>query len=577
MLWMLLVQFVKPHWRLLIGVVVFQLIQAVATLYLPLLNADIIDNGVTRGNTAYILNIGALMLLLTVLQIVAAIIAVYFGAKMAMAVGRDLRAAVFSRVGTFSQREVAGFGAPSLITRSTNDVQQVQMLVLMSATMLVSAPLLSIGGVIMAVRLDVGLSWIIAVSVPVLLIGVSLIVSRMVPLYRKMQVRIDEVNRVLREQLTGIRVIRAFVRESEETDRFTDVNAAVTDSALRTGRLMALMFPTVMIVLNASGVAVIWFGAFRIESGSMQVGTLIAFLSYLMQILIAVMLATFMVAMIPRASVSGDRIAEVLATNTSVVLPAHPITQTDGSGRVEFRDVAFSFPLAEAPVISDISFTAHPGKTTAIIGSTGSGKSTLISLIPRLFDATAGSVVFNGVNVRELAPEVLWADIGLIPQKPFLFRGTVRSNLKYGKPSATEEEMWRALTIAQAADFVQAMPDGLDSEIAQAGNNVSGGQRQRLAIARALVKEPAVYVFDDSFSALDLKTDSLLREALAHNISDATVIMVAQRVSTIRDADQILVVEDGKIVARGTHESLIETSETYREIVESQLSAEEVS
>jgi ATP-binding cassette subfamily B protein len=576
MLWKLLVEYVKPHWRLLVGVIVFQLLQAVATLYLPTLNADIIDKGVALGDTAYILNVGALMLFLTFMQILTAIIAVYFGAKMAMAVGRDLRAAVFSRVGTFSQREVAGFGAPSLITRSTNDVQQVQMLVLMSATMLVSAPLLSIGGIIMAIQLDVELSWIIAVSVPVLLIAVSLIVSRMVPLFRKMQVRIDEVNRVLREQLTGIRVIRAFVRETYETDRFSDVNAAVTDSALRTGRLMALMFPTVMIVLNASGVAVIWFGAFRIESGSMQVGTLIAFLSYLMQILIAVMMATFMVAMIPRASVSGDRIAEVLATNTSVVLPEHPVTETDGSGRVEFRDVEFSFPLAEEPVLTEVSFIAHPGKTTAIIGSTGSGKSTLISLIPRLFDATAGSVIFNGVNVRELAPEVLWGDIGLIPQKPFLFRGTVRSNLQYGKPSATEEEMWRALTIAQAADFVRSMPDGLDSPIAQAGNNVSGGQRQRLAIARALIKEPAVYVFDDSFSALDLKTDAQLREALAKNIRGATVIMVAQRVSTIRDADQILVLEDGKIVARGTHESLLDSSETYREIVESQLSAEEV-
>jgi ATP-binding cassette subfamily B protein len=576
MLWKLLVEYVKPHWRLLVGVIVFQLLQAVATLYLPTLNADIIDKGVALGDTAYILNVGALMLFLTFMQILTAIIAVYFGAKMAMAVGRDLRAAVFSRVGTFSQREVAGFGAPSLITRSTNDVQQVQMLVLMSATMLVSAPLLSIGGIIMAIQLDVELSWIIAVSVPVLLIAVSLIVSRMVPLFRKMQVRIDEVNRVLREQLTGIRVIRAFVRETSETDRFSDVNAAVTDSALRTGRLMALMFPTVMIVLNASGVAVIWFGAFRIESGSMQVGTLIAFLSYLMQILIAVMMATFMVAMIPRASVSGDRIAEVLATNTSVVLPEHPVTETDGSGRVEFRDVEFSFPLAEEPVLTEVSFIAHPGKTTAIIGSTGSGKSTLISLIPRLFDATAGSVIFNGVNVRELAPEVLWGDIGLIPQKPFLFRGTVRSNLQYGKPSATEEEMWRALTIAQAADFVRSMPDGLDSPIAQAGNNVSGGQRQRLAIARALIKEPAVYVFDDSFSALDLKTDAQLREALAKNIRGATVIMVAQRVSTIRDADQILVLEDGKIVARGTHESLLDSSETYREIVESQLSAEEV-
>lgn len=577
MLWKLIVHYVTPHWRLLVGVIAFQLMQAIATLYLPLLNADIIDNGVATGDTAYILNLGLVMLALTFAQIVTAIIAVYFGAKMAMAVGRDLRSAVFSRVGTFSQREVAGFGAPSLITRSTNDVQQVQMLVLMSATLLVSAPLLSIGGIIMAIRLDVGLSWIIAVSVPVLLIAVTLIVSRMVPLFRLMQVRIDEVNRVLREQLTGIRVIRAFVREPEEIHRFADVNAAVTDSALRTGRLMALMFPAVMIVLNASGVAVVWFGAFRIEAGSMQVGTLIAFLSYLMQILIAVMMATFMVAMIPRASVSGARISEVLATNSSVVLPEHPITQTDESGRVELVDVGFSYPNAEFPVLSGITFTAEPGNTTAIIGSTGSGKSTLVSLIPRLFDATAGAVIVNGVDVRELAPEVLWADIGLIPQKPFLFRGTVRSNLQYGKPSATEEEMWQALATAQAADFVRAMPDGLDSEIAQGGNNVSGGQRQRLSIARALVKRPRVYVFDDSFSALDLKTDAELRAALKNDTRGATVIMVAQRVSTIRDADQILVIEDGSITASGTHESLLAHSETYREIVESQLSAEEVS
>jgi ATP-binding cassette subfamily B multidrug efflux pump len=576
MLWKLLVEYLKPHWKLLVGVVVFQLIQAIATLYLPTLNADIIDNGVITGDTAYILQIGALMLAITIGQIIAAVIAVYFGAKASMALGRDLRAAVFSRVGTFSEREVAGFGAPSLITRSTNDVQQVQMLVLMGATMLVSAPLLSIGGIIMAMRLDLGLSWIIAVSVPVLLIAVVLIVSRMVPLFRVMQVRIDGVNRVLREQLTGIRVIRAFVREPNETARFADVNAQVTDSAVRTGRLMALMFPTVMVVLNASGVAVIWFGAFRIDDGSMQIGTLIAFLSYLMQILIAVMMATFMVVMIPRASVSGDRIAEVLQTNSSVVAPEHPITETNGTGEVELRNVGFSYPNAEFPVLTDISFTAHPGQTTAIIGSTGSGKSTLINLIPRLFDATEGTVEFDGVDVRQLAPKVLWSQIGLIPQKPFLFTGTVRSNLQYGKPDATDEEMWHALEVAQAKDFVTAMPAGLDSEISQGGSNVSGGQRQRLAIARALIKRPQLYVFDDSFSALDLKTDAELRAALKKNMGAATVIMVAQRVSTIKDANQILVIDDGKIVGRGTHEQLLAESETYQEIVESQLSAEEV-
>ncbi len=575
MLAKLLVEYLKPHWRLLVGVVLFQLIQVAATLYLPTLNAAIIDQGVITGDTSYILSVGGWMLVLTIAQIIAAVIAVYFGAKAAMGLGRDLRAAVFTQVGMFSEREVAKFGAPSLITRSTNDVQQVQMLVLTGSTLMVAAPLLSIGGVIMAVQQDLELSWIIAVSVPVLLVAILLLVSRMVPLFRKMQVRIDEINRVLREQLTGIRVIRAFVRERVETERFGDANDAVTDSALRTGRLMALMFPTVMIVLNASGVAVIWFGAFRIDAGSMQVGTLIAFLSYLMQILMAVMMATFMVVMIPRASVSADRITEVLETESSVKPPLNPIRETNGTGSVELINVGFSYPNAESPVLAGISFVAKPGQTTAIIGSTGSGKSTLINLLPRLFDATAGEVLFDGVNVKELAPEVLWSQIGLIPQKPFLFSGTVRSNMQYGKPDATDEEIWRALEIAQAVDFVSNMEGGLDAEISQGGTNVSGGQRQRLAIARALVKQPQLFIFDDSFSALDLKTDAALRRALKNNTGNATVVMVAQRVSTIMDADQILVIEDGRIVDRGTHSQLLETSETYREIVASQLSAEE--
>ncbi len=575
MLAKLLVEYLKPHWRLLVGVVLFQLIQVAATLYLPTLNAAIIDKGVITGDTSYILSVGGWMLMLTIAQIIAAVIAVYFGAKAAMGLGRDLRAAVFTQVGMFSEREVAKFGAPSLITRSTNDVQQVQMLVLTGSTLMVAAPLLSIGGVIMAVQQDLELSWIIAVSVPVLLVAILLLVSRMVPLFRKMQVRIDEINRVLREQLTGIRVIRAFVRERVETERFGDANDAVTDSALRTGRLMALMFPTVMIVLNASGVAVIWFGAFRIDAGSMQVGTLIAFLSYLMQILMAVMMATFMVVMIPRASVSADRITEVLETESSVKPPLNPIRETNGTGSVELINVGFSYPNAESPVLAGISFVAKPGQTTAIIGSTGSGKSTLINLLPRLFDATAGEVLFDGVNVKELAPEVLWSQIGLIPQKPFLFSGTVRSNMQYGKPDATDEEIWRALEIAQAVDFVSNMEGGLDAEISQGGTNVSGGQRQRLAIARALVKQPQLFIFDDSFSALDLKTDAALRRALKNNTGNATVVMVAQRVSTIMDADQILVIEDGRIVDRGTHSQLLETSETYREIVASQLSAEE--
>ncbi|WP_120337793.1 ABC transporter ATP-binding protein [Cryobacterium soli] len=574
MLWKLLVRYLRPHWRLLVAVVVFQLAQSIASLYLPSLNADIIDEGVATGDTGYIMRVGGVMLLITLGQIICAIIAVYFGAKAAMALGRDLRGAVFTRVGEFSEQEVSRFGAPSLITRSTNDVQQVQMLVLTTCTLLVSAPILCVGGIIMAMRQDLELSWLIAVSVPVLLVAVGLIIVRMVPLFRVMQVRIDTVNRVLREQLTGIRVVRAFVREDVETRRFGQANTDVTATALQAGRLMALMFPVVMLVLNVSSVAVIWFGAFRIEDGSMQVGTLIAFLSYLMQILMAVMMATFMAVMIPRATVSADRIGEVLETPSSVRPPANPVNETIGRGELELRGVGFAYPGAEQPVLSDISFVARPGYTTAIIGSTGSGKTTLVNLMPRLFDATSGTVLFDGVDVRELNPDLLWGHIGLVPQKPYLFSGTVRSNLLYGKPDASEAEIWQALETAQARDFVEKLEGGLDAPISQGGTNVSGGQRQRLAIARALVKRPELYIFDDSFSALDLATDSRLRAALAEDVSDATMIIVAQRVSTIIDADQILVVEDGRIVASGTHEELLETSTTYQEIAASQLAAE---
>jgi ATP-binding cassette subfamily B multidrug efflux pump len=575
MLWKLLVKYLRPYWRLLTAVVVFQLAQSIASLYLPTLNADIIDQGVATGDTGYILRTGGLMLLITLAQIICSIIAVYFGAKSAMALGRDLRGAVFTRVGEFSEQEVTRFGAASLITRSTNDVQQVQMLVLMTSTLMVSAPILSIGGVIMAIRQDVQLSWLIAVSVPVLLIAVGLIIVRMIPLFRTMQVKIDTVNRVLREQLTGIRVIRAFVREDREEARFAVANVDVTDVALRAGRLMALMFPIVMLVLNVSSVAVIWFGSFRIQDGSMQVGTLIAFLSYLMQILMAVMMATFMAVTIPRATVSADRIAEVLATPSSVLPPVNPVNTTIGRGELELLDVGFAYPGAAQPVLSNVSFLARSGATTAIIGSTGSGKTTLINLIPRLFDATSGTVLVDGVGVRELNPDLLWGHIGLVPQKPYLFSGTVRSNLLYGKPDATEAELWQALTIAQAKDFVEEMPEGLDAPISQGGTNVSGGQRQRLAIARALVKRPEIYIFDDSFSALDLATDARLRAALRTGTEGATMIIVAQRVSTIIDADQILVFEDGRIVGRGTHEELLETNTTYQEIVSSQLTAEE--
>ena len=581
MLWKLLVRYLQPQRRLLIAVVVFQLAQSIASLYLPTLNADIIDLGVAKGDTGYILRVGSLMLVITLLQIACAVTAVYFGAKAAMGMGRDLRGAIFTRVGGFSEQEVTQFGPASLITRSTNDVQQVQQLVLMSATLMVAAPMLSIGGVVMAVRQDAQLSWLIAVSVPVLLAGVAVIISRMVPLFRLMQLRIDAVNRVLREQLAGIRVVRAFVREDLETERFAGANGDVTDTALRAGRLMALAFPVVMLVLNVSSVAVIWFGSFRIEDGSMQVGTLVAFLSYLLQILMSVMMATFMAVMIPRAAVSADRIGEVLETESSVRPPEHPVRFAgDASGgtargELEMRGVGFAYPGAERPVLSGVSFTAAAGRTTAVIGSTGSGKTTLVNLMPRLFDATSGSVLMGGVDVRELHPDLLWGHIGLVPQRPYLFSGTVRSNLLYGKPDATEEELWHALATAQAEDFVRRMDGGLDAPVSQGGTNVSGGQRQRLAIARALVKRPELYIFDDSFSSLDTATDARLRQALRRDTAGATLVIIAQRVSSIADADQILVLDGGRIVGRGTHSQLLETSETYREIVSSQLAAEE--
>lgn len=579
MLWKLLVEYLRPHRTLLLAVVIFQLAQSIASLYLPTLNADIIDEGVAKGDTGYILSTGSVMLLITLAQIACAVVAVYFGAKVAMGLGRDLRGAIFERVGEFSEQEVTRFGAPSLITRSTNDVQQVQQLVLMSCTLMVAAPMLSIGGVIMAIRQDAQLSWLIAVCVPVLLIAVGLVVTRMVPLFRKMQKRIDTVNRVLREQLTGIRVVRAFVREDMETARFARANEDVTDVALRAGRLMALMFPIVMLILNVSSVAVIWFGSFRIEDGSMQVGTLIAFLSYLMQILMSVMMATFMAVMIPRASVSADRIGEVLGTQSSVLPPAHPVTSAASGGQrrgeLEMRDVGFAYPGADQPVLSGISFTARAGETTAVIGSTGAGKTTLVNLMPRLFDVTSGSVRIDGVDVRDLHPDLLWGHIGLVPQRPYLFSGTVRSNLLYGNPDATEDELWTALEIAQARDFVERMEEGLDATISQGGTNVSGGQRQRLAIARALVKRPELYIFDDSFSSLDTGTDARLRQALKRNIAGATMVVIAQRVSSIVDADQILVLDDGRIVAHGKHSELLESSGTYREIVSSQMAAEE--
>jgi ATP-binding cassette, subfamily B, multidrug efflux pump len=574
MLIRLLRNYLRPYAAALLAVVALQLIGTIASLYLPSLNADIIDKGVAKGDTGFILSTGSWMLVVSLAQIACSIAAVYYGARTAMGFGRDLRSAIFQRVGTFSAREVSHFGAPSLITRNTNDVQQVQMLVVMTCTMLIAAPIMMVGGIIMALRQDVGLSWLMLVCVPALVLSIALIVIRMVPQFRLMQGRIDVVNRVLREQLSGIRVVRAFVRERDEAARFADANAALTETALRAGRLMVLIFPAVMLILNVSSVAVLWFGAARVNSGEMQIGALTAFLMYLMQILMSVMMATFMAIMIPRAAVCAERISEVLDTESSVKPPTHPVREVRARAELELRDVEFRYPGAAAPVLSGISFRAGAGQTTAIIGSTGAGKSTLVSLVARLFDATSGTVLIDRVDIRDLDPELLWSRIGLVPQKAYLFTGTVASNLRYGNPKATDGELWEALEVAQARDFVQAMPGGLEAPIAQGGTNLSGGQRQRLSIARALVRKPEVYLFDDSFSALDLATDARLRAALRARVADATVVIVGQRVSTIADADQIIVLENGEIAGLGTHDQLLKTCPTYVEIVESQLAAE---
>ncbi|MFI6677112.1 ABC transporter ATP-binding protein [Kribbella sp. NPDC050470] len=575
MLLRLLRTHLRPYAGNLTMVVVLQLIGTIASLYLPSLNADIIDNGVAKGDTGYIMETGGWMLAVSLVQIICTVFAVYFGAKTAALLGRDLRSAVFHRVGEFSAREVNQFGAPTLISRSTNDVTQIQMLVVTTCTLLVAAPITMVGGVVMAVREDVGLSWLVAVAVPLLAASVGFIASRMVPQFRRMQKNVDGVNRVLREQITGIRVVRAFVREPHEVERFGEANENLTDTAIKAGRLMALVFPVVMLILNLSSIAVLWFGASRVENGTMEVGALTAFLSYLIQILFSVMMATFVMIMVPRASVCADRIGEVLDTESSVRPPVTPIRTFTGRGQLVFENASFQYPGAAEPVLRDISFVASPGRTTAIIGSTGAGKTTLLSLVPRLFDATAGRVLVDGIDVRDIEPEALWERIGLVPQRPYLFSGTVASNLRYGNPDAGDEELWTALEIAQGKDFVEAMAEGLDAPIAQGGTNVSGGQRQRLAIARALVRKPEIYLFDDSFSALDLATDARLRAALRPVTAEACVVIVAQRVSTIVDADQIVVIEDGAIVGTGTHDELLESCPTYVEIVESQRSAEE--
>ena len=568
-------RYIRPYWGLLAIVVVLQTIATIMSLYLPTLNARIIDEGVVKGDTDYIWRTGAVMLLLSVVQAAAQIGAVWAGANTAMQFGRDVRAAIFDKALSFSTKEMNRFGAPSLITRNTNDVQQVQMLVLMTCVMLVSAPITMVGGVFMALREDVGLSWIILVAVIVLGAGIGVLVTKMGPLFQAMQTKIDTLNRVLREQITGIRVVRAFVRESHESRRFERANADLVDTTTTVGRLMAFLFPFVTFIMNISTVGVMWFGAHRIDTGDLQVGQLTAFISYLMQILISVMMTTMLLMLAPRAAVSADRIMEVLETETSVAPPKQPAATPAAKGVVEFDHVSFAYPGAESPVLKDLSFRLTPGRTTAIIGSTGAGKTTLVNLIPRLFDATGGKVLVDGVDVRDYEPDDLWARIGLVPQKPYLFTGTIASNLRYGKPDATEPELWDALRVAQAEDFVYEKDGQLESPIAQGGTNVSGGQRQRLAIARALVKKPSVYVFDDSFSALDVTTDARLRAALEPETADASVLVIAQRVSTITSADEILVLEDGEIVGRGTHEQLLASNPTYQEIVESQLSAEE--
>ena len=571
----LIFTYLKPYWRELLAVLVLQVLATAMSLYLPNLNAQIIDDGVVKGDTDLIWRSGALMLLFSLVQAAGQIGATWFGALTAMSLGRDLRAAIFDRALSFSTREIRDIGASSLLTRTTNDVLQVQTIAQTTLTIIVGAPIMMVGGFVMAVREDFGLSWIIAVSVAVLGVAVSLLVIFASPLFQRMQTNLDNLNRVLREQISGIRVIRAFIREDHESKRFEGANEDVYSVTLRASRWMVLLFPIAMFMVNVSSVAVIWFGAFRIDSGDIQIGQMTAFLNYLIQILISVMMSTMLLFLAPRSAVSADRILEVLDTEPTVAPPTDPVTPQELTGVVEFRDVTFTYPGAADPVLANVSFTLTPGRTTAIIGSTGSGKSTLVNLIPRLYDVSSGEVLVDGVDVRHLDPDALWSRIGLVPQKPYLFSGTVASNLLYGRPDATQEQMWEALRIAQAADFVEKLDGGLTAHIAQGGTNLSGGQRQRLSIARALVKEPAVYVFDDSFSALDVATDARLRAALTPATADRATLIVAQRVATIRGADEILVLEHGRIVGRGTHDELLASNATYQEIVDSQLSAEE--
>ena len=566
----LIKRYAGPYWPLIVLVVLFQFAQSVLSLLLPTINGDILNDGVLVGNTDVIWRLGGWMLVVSLLQIAANTLAILCGAIIAMRAGRDMRADVFQKASAFSEQDMQRFGSASLITRNTNDVQQVQMLILMSCTMLMSAPMLSIGGIVLAIRADATLSWIVAVAVPVMLIVMALIVSRLVPIFATLQEKVDAINRVMREQLTGIRVVRAFVQEKREKRRFDKANEDLYSAMLRTGNLFVLAFPLIMLIVEISSVAVIWFGGHLVDSGELEIGTMMIFLQYLMQILMGIMMMTFMTMMIPRAAVGARRISEVIETEASVARGTGSAAPADGT--VEFEGVSFSYPGADTPVLEDVTFTAHPGETVAIIGSTGAGKTTLVNLIARQFDVTAGSVRVGGVDVRESDTDQLWANLGLVPQRPYLFSGTVASNLRFGDENATEADLWHALEIAQAKGFVAEK--GLDARVAQGGTNFSGGQRQRLSIARALVKRPRVLLFDDSFSALDTSTDARLRAALDAELSDITRIVVAQRVATVQGADRILVIESGRILDQGTHDELLKTSETYREIVNSQMSVE---
>jgi ATP-binding cassette, subfamily B, multidrug efflux pump len=571
--WMLLAllrQYVRPYRWPLITVAVLQVISTLASLYLPTVNAAIIDDGVAKGDTRTIVDLGGVMLAVTALQVLCAVGAVYFGSRSAMGFGRDLRSAIFHHVTGFSAAETARFGAPTLLTRTTNDVQQVQLLVQLTCTMLITAPIMSIGGIFMAVHQDAGLSWLLLVSVPVLALANYWIVSHLLPIFRSLQRLIDGINRVMREQLSGIRVIRAFAREPFERSRFAEANQGLSDTALTAGRWQALMLPVTTLVINVSSVALIWFGGHRIDEGRMQVGSLIAFLSYFMQILMAVLLATFILVVVPRASACAERITEVLTTEPVISSPAEPVRPASVDGAINLCNATFCYPGADRPVLQNVSLTARPGTTTAIVGSTGSGKSTLVSLICRMYDVTSGSVRVDDIDVRDYDTEQLWSAIGLVPQRGYLFSGTVAENLRYGKADATDDEMWEALRVASADGFVRSNADGLDMPVAQGGINFSGGQRQRLAIARAVIRKPAVYLFDDAFSALDVHTDARVRSALSEVSADATVIIVAQRISTVIAADQIVVVDDGEVVGTGTHESLLADCRTYAELADSQ-------